>query len=125
MPSSALKKKALPAVRAGGFRGLLSRTFGDEVGELTAHAILNMQEAREPEALESLRHAEEVLATIPAQSLPPTRRAELDQRLWWGYAELGNRRLEAGDYEAALDPLTHALRFDSIGPDRQAETRAA
>jgi len=121
----ALDDSALPAVRAAGFRGLLSSTFGAEVGQLTAQAILNMQEAREPEALESLRHAEEVLATIPAESLPPTRRAELDQRLWWGYAELGSRRLEAGDYEDALDPLTHALRFDSIGSDRQAETRAA
>ena len=121
----ALDDSALPAVRAAGFRGLLSSTFGAEVGQLTAQAILNMQEAREPEALESLRHAEEVLATIPAESLPPTRRAELDQRLWWGYAELGSRRLEAGAYEEALDPLTHALGFDSIGPDRQAETRAA
>jgi tetratricopeptide (TPR) repeat protein len=120
-----LDDSALPAVRAAGFRGLLSSTFGAEVGQLTAQAILSMQEAREPEALESLRRAEEVLATIPAESLPPTRRAELDQRLWWGYAELGSRRLEAGDYEEALDPLTHALRFDSIGPDRQAETHAA
>jgi len=121
----ALDDSALPAVRAAGFRGLLSSTFGAEVGQLTAQAILSMQEAREPEALESLRRAEEVLATIPAEALPPTRRNELDQRLWWGYAELGSRRLEAGDYEEALDPLIHALRFDSIGPERQTETRAA
>jgi hypothetical protein len=35
------------------------------------------------------------------------------------------RRVEAGEYEEALDPLVHALRFADIGPDRQAETRAA
>src|SRR5256885_4990176 len=84
-----------------------------------------MQGGREAEALESLKRAEVVLAAIPADALPPTRRDEVDQRLWWGYAELGSRRLEAGDYEEALDPLIHALRFESIGPERQAETHAA
>lgn len=120
-----LDDPALPGVRAAGLRGLFSSTFGAEVGQLTAQAILSMQEAREGEALESLKRAEEVLAAIPPEALPPSRRDEVDQRLWWGYAELGSRRLEAGDYEEALDPLIHALRFDSIGPERQAETRAA
>ena len=121
----ALDDPALPAVRAAGFRGLFSSTFGAEVGQLTAQAILGMQEGRETEALESLKKAEVVLASIPGDALPPTRRDEVDQRLWWGYAELGSRRLEAGEYEEALDPLIHALRFESIGPERQAETRAA
>jgi tetratricopeptide (TPR) repeat protein len=121
----ALDDPALPAVRAAGFRGLFSSTFGAEVGQLTAQAILGMQEGREVEALESLKKAEVVLASIPGDALPPTRRAEVDQRLWWGYAELGSRRLEAGEYEEALDPLIHALRFESISAERQAETRAA
>jgi tetratricopeptide (TPR) repeat protein len=121
----AMEDPALPALRAAGFRGLLSSTFGAEVGQLTAQAILSMQEGRESEALDSLKRAETVLAAIPTEALPPTRRDEVDQRLWWGYAELGSRRLDAGDYEDALDPLTHALRFESIGPERQAETRAA
>lgn len=121
----ALDDPALPAGRAAEFRGLLSGTFGGEIGQLTAQAILCMQEARESEALVSLQRAEELLVAVPAEALPPTRREEVDQRLWWGYAELGSRRLEAGDYEEALDPLVHALRFHSIGADRQAETRAA
>ena len=98
--------------RRGVPRACSPSTFGAEVGQLTAQAILSMQEAREGEALESLKRAEEVLAAIPPEALPPTRRDEVDQRLWWGYAELGSRRLEAGDYEEALDPLIHALRFD-------------
>ena len=121
----ALDDPKLPAARAAGFRGLLSGTFGGEIGQLTAQAILSMQEGRESEALGVLQRAEELLAAIPADSLPPTRRDEVDQRLWWGYAELGSRRLDAGDYEEALDPLVHSLRFTSIGPERQAETRAA
>lgn len=121
----ALEDPALPTIRAAGFRGLFSSTFGAEVGQLTAQAILGMQEGREVEALDSLKKAEVVLASIPGDALPPTRRNEVDQRLWWGYAELGSRRLEAGEYEEALDPLIHALRFESIGAERQAETRAA
>ena len=121
----ALDDSQLPPARAAGFRGLLSGTFGGEIGQLTAQAILSMQEGRESEALGVLRRAEELLAAIPADTIPPTRRDEVDQRLWWGYAELGSRRLDAGDYEEALDPLVHALRFTSIGAERQAETRAA
>jgi tetratricopeptide (TPR) repeat protein len=121
----ALNDPELPAARAAAFRGLMSGTFGGEIGQLTAQAILGMQEGRESEALGALQRAEELLQTIPADALPQTRRDEVDQRLWWGYAELGSRRLDAGDYEEALDPLVHALRFMSIGPERQAETRAA
>jgi tetratricopeptide (TPR) repeat protein len=121
----ALDDPKLPAARAASFRGLLSGTFGGEIGQLTAQAILSMQDGRESEAIGILQRAEELLETIPADTLPPTRRDEVDQRLWWGYAELGSRRLDAGDYEEALDPLVHALRFTSIGPERQAETRAA
>jgi tetratricopeptide (TPR) repeat protein len=121
----ALDDPTLPSVRAAGFRGLISGTFGGEIGQLTAQAILGMQEGREAEAVGALQRAEDLLQTIPSDALPPTRRDEVDQRLWWGYAELGSRRLDAGDYEEALDPLIHALRFTSIGPERQAETRAA
>jgi len=121
----ALADPKLPAARAAAFRGLISGTFGGEIGQLTAQAILGMQEGRESEAVGALRRAEELLQTIPSDALPPTRRDEVDQRLWWAYAEMGSRRLDAGDYEEALDPLIHALGFTSIGPDRMAETRAA
>ena len=121
----ALGDPKLPAARAAGFRGLISGTFGGEIGQLTAQAILGMQEGRESEAAGALQRAEELLRTIPTDALPQTRRDEVDQRLWWGYAELGSRRLDAGDYEAALDPLVHALHFTSIGAERQAETRGA
>jgi tetratricopeptide (TPR) repeat protein len=121
----ALDDPTLPAARAAGLRGLISGTFGGEIGQLTAQAILGMQEGRESEAVGALQRAEDLLQTIPSDALPPTRRDEVDQRLWWGYAELGSRRLDAGDYEEALDPLIHALRFTSIGPERQAETRGA
>ena len=121
----ALDDPELPASRAGEFQELLSGTFGGEIGQLTAQAIRSMQEERESEALASLQRAEELLAAIPDEALPPKRREEVDQRLWWGYTRLGIRRVESGEYEAAIEPLVRALRFVDINPDRQAETRAA
>src|SRR2546430_2691703 len=117
---------AAPEVERATYRRHLATLALDSApGRLPAQAIVSMRGGRGPEALESLRRAEEVLAAIPAEALPPARRDEVDQRLWWGYAELGSRRLDAGAYEEALDPLLHALRFDSIGPERRGETRAA
>src|SRR5262249_10631688 len=88
-------------------------------------APLRTQEGRAAGAPGELGRAEALRGAIRPDTIPPTRRDEIDQRLWWGYAELGSRRLDAGDYEEALDPLIHALRFTSIGAERQAETRAA
>ena len=121
----ALEDPEIPAARVAPFEELLSGTFAGEIGQLTAQAIRNMQGARESEALAALRRAEELLGSVPDEALPPKRREELDQRLLWGYTQLGVRRVEAGDHEAALDPLVRALKLAGIGPDRQAETRAA
>ena len=121
----ALDDPGLPSSRTGEFQELLSGTFGGEIGQLTAQAIRSVQEERESEALASLQRAEELLAAIPDEALPPKRREEVDQRLWWGYTRLGLRRVESGEYEAALEPLVHALQFTDIGPERQEETRAA
>ena len=121
----ALEDPEIPAARVAPFEELLSGTFAGEIGQLTAQAIRSMQGARESEALAALRRAEELLGSVPDEALPPKRRQELDQRLLWGYTQLGVRRVEAGDHEAALDPLVRALKLAGIGPDRQAETRAA
>ena len=121
----ALDDPDCPAASAETFREMLTGTLGSEIGQLTAQAIRSMQEAREHEALGALRRAEELLGTMPAEALPPKRREEVDQRLWWGYTKLGMRRVDSGEYEDALDPLIHALRYGEIGPDRQAETRSA
>jgi tetratricopeptide (TPR) repeat protein len=121
----ALEDPEIPAARVAPFEELLSGTFAGEIGQLTAQAIRSMEGGNESEALTALRRAEDLLGTIPDEALPPKRREELDQRLLWGYTQLGVRRVEAGDHEAALDPLVRALKLAGIGPDRQAETRAA
>jgi len=120
----ALADERFPEARGDQFREMLLGTFSGEIGQLTALAIRSMQEARESEALASLRRAEDLLDTIPNEALPPKRREEVDARLWWGYTKLGLRHVEAGEFEEALDLLLHALGFGTVGPERQEETRS-
>jgi tetratricopeptide (TPR) repeat protein len=119
----ALADPGFPPGRAETFRGLFSGTFSGEIGQLTAQAIRSVQDAREADALSALERAESLLGTLSDEALPPKRREEVDRRLWWGYRTLGERRVEAGDFEAALEPLFHALGYD-VGPERREETRA-
>jgi tetratricopeptide (TPR) repeat protein len=119
----ALADEDCPAALRASFRDLLSATFGGEVGQLTAEAIRRMQDGKEDEAIGTLERAEGVLATIPGDAIPVKRRQELERRLWWSYTKLGIRRVEGGMWEEALGPLMHALSFESVGPERQEETR--
>jgi len=121
----ALEDPRVPAARAFTFRELFSGTFSGEIGALTAQAIRSMQEARETEALTALERAERLLADVHEEALPPRRREEVDRRLWWGYNRLGRRRVDAGAFEEAIDPLVRALRLAGPSPERQSETRAA
>jgi hypothetical protein len=119
----ALADPRFPEARADTFKELFSGTFSGEIGQLTAQAIRNMQEARESDALASLQRAETLLDTLNADALPEARREEVDRRLWWGYNKLGVRRIEAGLCEDALEPLFHALGYE-VGPARRQETVA-
>jgi hypothetical protein len=119
----AMADPAFPPARAETFRALFSGTFSGEIGQLTAQAIRSMQAARESDALAALERAETLLDTLSDEALTPSRRDEVDRRLWWGYNRLGARRVDARDHEAALEPLLHALGYD-VGPDRRQETVA-
>jgi len=119
----ALADPRFPAALAETFKDLFSGTFSGEIGQLTAQAIRSMQEARESDALASLQRAETLLDTLNAEALPPSRREEVDRRLWWGYSKLGARRVETAQHESALEPLFHALTYE-VGPARRQETVA-
>ena len=119
----AVNNPHFPAARTDVFRELFTGTFSGEIGQLTAKAIRSMHAARESEALAALQRAETLLGNLGEDMLSPSRREEVDGRLWWGYNRLGERRVAAGEYEIALDPLFHALEYDA-GPVRHEETRA-
>jgi tetratricopeptide (TPR) repeat protein len=119
----AVASEHFPAARTDVFRELFTGTFSGEIGQLTAKAIRSMHAARESDALAALQRAETLLDNLGGDMLSPSRREEVDGRLWWGYNRLGERRVAAGEYEFALDPLFHALEYDA-GPARHEETRA-
>ncbi|MBI3827067.1 MAG: hypothetical protein HY294_13825 [Candidatus Rokubacteria bacterium] len=121
----ALAEPALPPERRAAFQEQFGTTFSGQVGQLTADAIRSMHDEKESEALAALAQAESLLASMPGDGMPDVRRAELDRRLWWGYTTVGMRRIEAEQFEAALEPLTRALRFTSVGEQRRDETRGA
>lgn len=114
-----------PADRRDQFAELLSATFTGEIGQLTASAIRTLEDEREREAVSFLQRAEGILSTMPPDAMPAKRREDANRRLWWGYTKLGMRRVEAGEYEEAVEPLFHALKIGDIGPERQQETREA
>ena len=119
----ALADSRFPPSRAETFRSLFSGTFSGELGQLTARAIKSVQDARESDALAALRRAEHLLGALNDTALSVRRREEVDRRLWWGYRALGERRLAAGAYEDALEPLFHAFGYP-VGPGPLEETRA-
>ncbi|MBI4591704.1 MAG: hypothetical protein HY725_22990 [Candidatus Rokubacteria bacterium] len=119
----ALADEEFPADRRQVFMELLSATFIGEIGQLTASAIRTLEDEREREALTFLQRAEGILGSLPPEAIAPKRREEVNRRLWWGYTKLGLRRVEAGEYEGAIEPLFHALKIGEIGPERQQETR--
>ncbi|MBI3636710.1 MAG: hypothetical protein HY216_10965 [Candidatus Rokubacteria bacterium] len=121
----ALSDEDCPPPQQSAFRELLSATFSGEVGQLTAEAIANMQDAKEGEALAALERAVALLEQIHEGGLSPKRREELERRLWWGYTKLGLRLIEAAQFDEAIEPLFEALRLAGVGADRQAETRGA
>jgi tetratricopeptide (TPR) repeat protein len=121
----ALAMEDLPDDRCDAFRELLATTFSGEIGQLTAHAIRVMQGEHEREALAALQRAEALLGSIPDEALTPKRRLEVNRRLWWGYTQLGVRRVESGQFEDALEPLFHALKIGEAEPAGQQETRTA
>jgi tetratricopeptide (TPR) repeat protein len=118
----ALADPRVPAERVATFRELFSATYNGEIGQLTAQALRSVQDGREVEALRALRRAETLLATLNDEALSPQRREEVGRRLSWGYARLGERRLDAGEHEAALEPLFQALSYEA-DPERRRETR--
>jgi tetratricopeptide (TPR) repeat protein len=119
----ALDDAHFPPALVESFRDMFTSTFSGEIGQLTAQAIRSVQDARDGDALAALRRAETLLATLDEEALTAKRREEVQRRRWWVYSRLGERRLDHGEFETALEPLVHALGLD-VGAERQEETRS-
>jgi tetratricopeptide (TPR) repeat protein len=119
----ALADPRVPGERVQTFHALFSATFSGEIGQLTAQAIRAVQDGRESEATAALQRVEALLERLSDEALSAERREEVGRRLAWGYGKLGERRLDAGDHEAALESLLRALGHEA-DDERQHEIRA-
>ena len=118
----ALEDARLPERRRAVIAELAGEAIEAEVSELAAGAVDNMEHGREAEALRALERGDELARN---DILDGPRRDEIARRLWWAYTRLGVLRVEAEEFEQALDPLFRALRMDNVPPDNREETRWA
>jgi len=90
-----------------------------EVGRLVARA--RGTATPEPQALDALERASELLASAPPEELGPARWHAANRRVWGGYTRLAQRHLEAFELEAALPALFRALHLRDLdlGLDRR------
>ena len=102
-------------------REILWISVTGEIGRLVGEALEAGSEGLD--ALATLARAEAVAREVSGEVLGAGRQEDLNRRLWWGYTKLGAQRAEAGDFESALQALSHALRLASGDPERQGQTR--
>ena len=115
----ALDSEELPGARRAPLGDLASVSLVREIGRLTARA--RGTATPEPQALDSLERARDLLAGAPPEGLGPSRWHGANRRIWRGYTRLAQRHLEAFELEAALPPLFRALHLGDLdlGLDRQ------
>lgn len=118
----ALADEELPENQREAFTEFLSATYAREIEELTADAIRTLEDE---EAVISLGRAQTLLFSIPDAALTVRHREEVRGRLCWGYTQLGLHRVEAGEFETALEPLIQALKLGSVDSESRKEPRAA
>ena len=115
-------REELPAERGQALLDMLSASLLEEIERLTRPAIRGA--ADETQAVVALETAQAMLASLGDGTLPAQHRGVL-RRLWRGYAKLGIRRLKAGNFEAAVEALFHALGMREIDARRQRQVRDA
>jgi len=115
----ALDSEDLPGTRRAPLGDLASVSLVREIGRLAARA--RGTATPEPQALDSLERAHELLAGAPPEGLGPSRWHGANRRIWRGYTRLAQRHLEAFELEAALPPLFRALHLRDLdlGLDRR------
>ena len=119
----AVEATELPAPRGAVLLDLLGAEFRREIDRLTAAAIRGDHD--EEPAVTGLLRAEALLGAMPDDTIGPTHRAAVTQRIWRGHSKLGFRRLRLGHLDAAADTLFHALAMRDIGRRRQRQVRDA
>ena len=121
----ALASGLLGAERGDAFRDLFWTRLASEVGQLIGEALRAAEEHPPGDPMAKLAEAKAVVDAVPKGALSPERTQDLARRIWWAQTKLGTQRMEAGDYDGALDLLFRCLELAEGDAEREAETRQA
>ncbi len=103
----ALDSEDLPAVRRAPLVALAAQGVMRQIGRLVATA--RGTETPEPDALDALERAREILVATSVESIAPRRWHAANRRIWNGYMRLARRQIEGFELEEAVRPLLRAL----------------
>src|SRR5262245_1737330 len=117
----ALESEDLPASRRAPLTSLAAQGVVRQIGRLVATA--RGTATPEPEALDALERAREILAATSAESIAPRRWHASNQRIWNGYMRLARRQIESFELEAAVRPLLRALHLRDLELGLERRTR--
>jgi hypothetical protein len=117
----ALDSEDLPAARRAPLKALAAQAVVRQIARLVAAA--RGAGTPEPEALDALERAREILAATSAESIAPPRWHSANQRIWNGYMRLARRRIEGFELEAAVRPLLRALHLRDLDLGLERKTR--
>jgi tetratricopeptide (TPR) repeat protein len=123
LATEALSDPALPPPRRPTFEEFRVETLAARIIVLAERAVLAVEESREWEAVGALERGETLLRS--ASSLPADRRDDAAARLAAAYARLGAHRVDAGEFEDAVDPLLRSLRLSKADTPARDEARSA
>jgi len=117
----ALESDDLPVSRRAPLTSLAAQGVVRQIGRLVATA--RGTATPEPEALDALERAREILAATSAESIAPPRWHASNQRIWNGYMRLARRQIESFELEAAVRPLLRALHLRDLELGLERRTR--
>src|SRR5215813_11524661 len=117
----ALESDDLPVSRRAPLTSLAAQGVVRQIGRLVATA--RGTATPEPEALDALERAREILAATSAESIAPSLWHASNQRIWNGYMRLARRQIESFELEAAVRPLLRALHLRDLELGLERRTR--
>ena len=117
----ALDSEDLPATRRAPFLALAAQGVVRQIGRLVATA--RGRETPEPDALDALERAREILVATSVESIAPRRWHAANRRIWNGYMRLARRQIEGFELEEAVRPLLRALLIRDLDLGLERRTR--
>jgi len=117
----ALDSEDLPAVRRAPLVALAAQGVMRQIGRLVATA--RGTETPEPDALDALERAREILVATSVESIAPRRWHAANRRIWNGYMRLARRQIEGFELEEAVRPLLRALLIRDLDLGLERRTR--